>query len=294
MPCIKCMLLLLQLFFTCFRMVGSNRAYAESPIMFSPEGRILQLEAASAAVEKGSLILVVTTKGCQDVLLFFAKKKEMASKLQITSRNQLYHIDESRKDVELLLCATGWIPDAGPVERLTELICLDYLEKFNMAIPSGILASSLGISIHDALKKGARPLGASFLLVGVDVDYGIDGIKSYIGVHSLLPDGSSEHLYAGAIGSKSEELVETLSSFYDNDECVDIKKAWGIIKTCVFDEFNVPILSSQMKSISDNEMIDIENDYIFEAMEGRLVDLRGKLSWTMYDHNQVLDLINKA
>ena len=138
-------------------------------------------------------------------------------------------------------------------------------------------------------------MGASFLLVGVEMDYGIDEVKSYIGVHSLLPDGSSEHLYAGAIGSKSEELIESLSSFYDNDECANIEKAWGIIKTCVFDKFNMQSLSSQLKSKSDNVMTINEDvcDYIFEAMEGRLVDFEGKLSWTVYDHNQVVDLINK-
>ena len=38
----------------------------------------------------------------------------------------------------------------GPVQRLAERICLDYQEKFNIAIPSKILASSMGMSIHDA------------------------------------------------------------------------------------------------------------------------------------------------
>ena len=169
-----CILLLLQLCCMYFCVSGSSRAYAESPIMFSPDGRILQLDAANAAVEKGSLILVVTTKGCRDVLLFFVKKRDTVSKLQISSRDQLYRIDESRKNLELLLCATGWVSDAGvyskifayfllalfflifytlyegPVQRLADRVCLDYLEKFGIAIPSKILASSMGISIHDA------------------------------------------------------------------------------------------------------------------------------------------------
>ena len=103
---------------------SGSRAYAESPIIFSPDGRILQLDAASAAIERGSLMLVITTKNCQDVLLLFATKTDGSpSKLHMSSPNQLYRIDESRKDVELLLCATGWVPDSGMYYNYLQLLC---------------------------------------------------------------------------------------------------------------------------------------------------------------------------
>ena len=113
------------------------------------------------------------------------------------------------------------------------------------------------------LKKGARPLGASFFLVGVDVEYKEDGIRKYIGVHSLKPDGSSENIYAGAIGSKSVEVSNILSSCYDNEECVDMEKAWGIAKKCVYEQFHIQALSSQSSSQINNE-----NDYFLKYSPG--------------------------
>ena len=123
---LTCLILLLQLLFGVHYHSGgsasysNSRAYLESPIIFSPDGRILQLDAASAAVERGSLVLAVTTKSCQEVILLFAKKMDDISKLQVSSRNQLYHLHESRKGFELLLCATGWVPDAGNVQNLVD------------------------------------------------------------------------------------------------------------------------------------------------------------------------------
>lgn len=148
------------------------------------------------------------------------------------------------------------------------------------------------------MKKGARPLGASFFLVGVDVEYKEDGIRKYIGVHSLKPDGSSENIYAGAIGSKSVEVSNILSSCYDNEECVDMEKAWGIAKKCVYEQFHIQALSSQSSSQINNENENIEDkdtcNYVFEAIEGKFVHSDEKLTWTVLNHDQIVDLLHKV
>ena len=104
-------------------------------------------------------------------------------------------------------------------------------------------------------------------------------------------DGSTEHIYAGAMGCKSGEILNILSTHYDNDKCTDLQKAWGIIRECVYNQFEIKNELKLHNKKSGHNKEEHSCGYLFEAMEGRFIDLDGKLSWKMYDHDEILDLL---
>ena len=136
-------------------------------------------------------------------------------------------------------------------------------------------------------------MGAGFFLIGVDQDYRCADFRNRVGVHSLRSDGSNEHIYAGAMGMKSREVMEILSKCYSNEACIDAKHAWHIAKKCV-NGFKTQV---ELEGV-DRYKHDVEatDEYTFEGMEASFADesgLDGKLSWKRFDHQQVLQALGE-
>jgi len=97
------------------------------------------------------------------------------------------------------------------------------------------------------LKKGSRPLGAGFLLVGLEDSCDLQ-------VYSISPDGSSTCIQATALGARSKDVVEYLADTYSPEKVLDLSHAWSILRSCIDKVFS-----------KDSD------DYILEVLQGKFV-----------------------
>lgn len=177
--------------------------------MYSPDGRIIQIEYAMKAMNHGT----ITVAGCTKDKIIIISEKKIINKLQVT---------ESIKKNQILfenigLSFSGIKGDAKKIVEIAREICLNHFSLYheNMSL-IGLLKclSNLALQFSEEANKKilARPFGASILLGAVE-----DVPKLYI----LDPSGSYYNSEYVAIGSGNDTVNASLSISYNSNITFD-------------------------------------------------------------------------
>ena len=181
--------------------MSAQQGYDRAITVFSPDGRLYQVEYAIETVKRGSVALGIKTK---DGIIFAAD--ERPRKLQIIEEPQkLFKIDQ-----HIGVAAAGYIPDArGQVNDarfFSQSSKLVYDEPVNIETVTKHIADQCQQYTQYA---GARPIGVALIIGGID--------KNGNSLFLTDPSGTYVPYNAIAIGADSDKVTEYLIKNYKPD-----------------------------------------------------------------------------
>lgn len=224
------------------QVMGYDRAIT----MFSPDGRLLQVEYAKKAVSLGAMALGIAFK---DGVLLMADRHR-ADKLIIPESVEKI----SRVNVNTIITSAGYMPDARVLIKKARIRAQQHKITYGEDMDIESIARYIA-DIEQAYTQygGIRPFGISFLIAGVDVK----GAQVFM----LEPTGTYFRYKAKAIGMNSAEANKFLESNYkEGDMKTAIKLAIGAFKKALRKEFSVDRLETKyvtkegIKEISSSDL----------------------------------------
>jgi proteasome alpha subunit len=176
--------------------------YDRASTMFSPDGRLLQVEYAKKTVSQGTTAIGIV---CKDGVVVIADKRVTESLVVPSSVEKVFQIDD-----HIGSAAAGILSDGRMLIERARLIAQQNKVTYGTPIETITLVKEI-CDIKQSFTQfgGARPFGVSLLFIGAD-----DG-KSSLFVTD--PTGIFVEYKATAIGEAENEIKAMLTSQY-NDE----------------------------------------------------------------------------
>ena len=178
------------------------RAYDRAITIFSPEGRLYQVEYALELVKRGAPIVGISSK--EGVVL--AANVTPESRLEDTKYfHKIYQLDE-----HVGAAIAGLMSDARVLIGQSRVYCQSNRLLYDEPVDIEILTRRIGDQSQVYTQHaGVRPFGVSMIIAGVD--------KTGSRVFSADPSGSYRGYRATAVGRKSEEANKVLEEGYRQD-----------------------------------------------------------------------------
>lgn len=204
------------------QMMGYDRA----SIVFSPDGRLLQVEYAKKAVEQGTTAIGMT---CKDGAVLIADKRIVDKFIVPSSVEKVFQVDD-----HIAVTATGYLMDGRVLAEKAQIIAQQHKVTYDTNIDTLSLVKEIS-NMKQAFTQygGARPFGVSLLFIGVDDD----GPKLFL----TEPTGIYFEYVATAVGEGEAEAEEMLKKEYKEGISLDdsIKLGIKILKKVLGRDFDV-------------------------------------------------------
>ena len=222
---------------------GSRKssAYDRVSTMFSPDGRLYQVEYASKIVDQGTIAAaVVYDKG----VLFGADKKVTSNLIKPYSIEKIFKIDEHVGAI-----SSGLVGDARRLVQLARKEAQENMMYYEEKIQVETLVKKIsGIKQLFTQYAGMRPFGVSFIIGGVD--------ESGSRLFETEPSGALAEYYGIAIGKGKKEAMHVLEK--------------GFREGMPFDEATKLVLNALDKGLGEKEKLDINGlDFAFVEKGGK-------------------------
>ena len=186
-------------------MFPAASGYDRAITVFSPDGRLYQVEYAMETVRRGSLALGIKTNEGTIIAV-----DEKINKLQTSGLTQkIFQVD-----AHIGVAAAGYIPDARVQVDQARIIAQSNRLVYDQPIDVETLARKIADSSQQFTQfAGVRPFGVSLLICGVD--------RTGSHIWKTDPSGNYVAFNAIAIGSGSEKVIELLEKQYKEDISFD-------------------------------------------------------------------------
>ena len=185
-------------------MQGQNQqqAYDRGTTIFSPDGRLYQVEYAREAIKRGTTSVGVRTAGG---VVLVADKPVRSPLIEPSSVEKLHKIDD-----HVGIASAGHVADAHTlVEYAREQAQVNQL-RYGETIDVEPLTKAVTDHIQEFTQSGgARPFGVALLVGGVD-----DGTAR---LYETDPSGTPYEWKATAIGGQSDDVRDYLEDHYHED-----------------------------------------------------------------------------
>ena len=186
-------------------MLPAQQGYDRAITVFSPDGRLYQVEYAIETVRRGSVAVGIKTK--EGIVIAVEEKPR---KLQISETAQkIFQIDD-----HVGVAAAGYIPDARSQVDTARFFSQSNKLIYDEAVDVETIAKHLADQCQQFTQyAGVRPFGVALILGGVDSG----GSQLYL----TDPSGTYISYDAVAIGSGSDQVTEFLEKNYALDLSLD-------------------------------------------------------------------------
>ncbi|GJY73022.1 proteasome subunit alpha type-4 [Tanacetum coccineum] len=181
-----------------------SRRYDSRTTIFSPEGRLYQVEYAMEAIGNAGSAIGILSK---DGVVLVGEKKVTSKLLQTsTSTEKMYKIDDH------VACAVaGIMSDANILINTARVQAQRYTFSYQEPMPVEQLVQSLCDTKQGYTQFGGlRPFGVSFLFAGWDKNYGFQ-------LYMSDPSGNYGGWKAAAIGANNQAAQSMLKQDYKDD-----------------------------------------------------------------------------
>jgi len=172
-----------------------------TPTMYSPDGRIYQVEYAIETVKRGTLSIGVK---CKDGVLLAVEENPRA--LQVANVTQkIFQVDK-----HIGAAAAGYIPDARVQVDSARFFSQSNKLTYDEDVEVETVAKHLADQCHQFTQySGVRPYGVALIIAGVDLKGG--------SIYVTDPSGTFVSYAAVAIGAGSDEVTDFLEKNYKNE-----------------------------------------------------------------------------
>jgi len=224
-------------------------AYDRAITVFSPDGRLFQVEYALETVNRGSTILGII---CSEGVVLGAEEK-METKLQDPDFTlKLFEVDE-----HLGAAAVGLISDARILIDQARIYAQSNKLMYDEPIDVEIVTKRVGdIKQLYTQHAGVRPFGVSIIFGGVD--------KTGEKLFATHPSGSYRGYKAVAVGIGRETVENVLKEDYKED--MDLESGIKLAINCLLQSFKsrretprikvcvIPSATKKLRMLSDKEV----------------------------------------
>lgn len=176
----------------------ASRGYDMTPTMYSPDGRIYQVEYAIETVKRGTLAIGVCSK--EGVIMAVEEKPRTLQTANVTQK--IFQVD-----YHIGVAAAGYIPDARVQVDNARFFSQGNRMTYDESVEVATVAKHLADQAHQFTQYGGvRPNGVSMIIAGIDQK----GESIYV----TDPSGTYVQFAAVAIGAGSDEVNSFLEKHY--------------------------------------------------------------------------------
>lgn len=169
-------------------------AYDGNIVVFSPEGRLYQVEYAREAVRRGGTIIAIK---CNEGVALVADRRVETPLVDVTSIHKVFQIDE-----HLWIAIAGLTADGRALVDLARRVAQGNRVTYEEEVPVRVLTEQLTAHMQSVTHGGNRPYGAGLIITDGKEIYETDPSGTMIGVH------------ATAIGQGRAEAIEHMVKEY--------------------------------------------------------------------------------
>jgi len=186
-------------------MLPAQQGYDRAITVFSPDGRLYQVEYAIETVRRGTIAVGIKTK--EGIVIAVEEKPR---KLQISDVAQkIFQIDD-----HVGLAAAGYIPDARSQVDNARFFSQSNKLIYDEPVEVETIAKHLADQSQQFTQyAGVRPFGVSLIIGGV--------VNNNPELYLTDPSGTYISYEAIAIGSDSDKVTDFLEKTYTNDLSLD-------------------------------------------------------------------------
>lgn len=233
-----------------------SMGYDRAITIFSPDGRLYQVEYAVEAVKRGFTVIGIR---CVDGVILVAEKRMISPLLDDNTLEKIWKVDD-----HIGIGYAGLSPDARVLIEEARNICQIHRILYDEPMPVEALAMRISnIKQFYTLHAGARPFGVSFLIGGIDNGRPV--------LTWTDPGGSYAGCYAYALGSGEQTAKEILEKEYKKDITIEeaLKLLIKIMRRIIEGELTpdkleiavIPVKTGEFKKLNKEEIAEVLEKY---------------------------------
>jgi len=222
--------------------------YDRSITMFSPDGRLLQVEYAKKTVKQGSTAIGLV---CKDGVVLVADKRITSPLLVADSVEKMFRIDD-----HIAATAAGIISDARVLVDRAQVKAQQHAVTYDSKIDVlSIVKDMCDLKQICTQSAGLRPFGVSLLVGGVEED---GSMKLFV----TEPYGLYFQYRATVIGEGDTDIEPILQKKYKSSMSVDegLKLGLGLLKDFLKEEFSLDRVDAAYISLADKKFTKLNAD----------------------------------
>ncbi|KAL6048547.1 Proteasome subunit YC7alpha/Y8 (protease yscE subunit 7) [Balamuthia mandrillaris] len=207
---------------------STSAGYDRHITIFSPEGKLYQVEYAFKAI-KSSNLTSIGVRGA-DSCAVITQKKIPDKLIDPSSVSHLFRITD-----KIGCVMTGMLPDARAQVQRARMEAAEFEYKYGYDMPVSTLAKRMA-DIAQVFTQHAymRPLGVAMILIGIDDEWGPQ-------LYKCDPAGSYMGYKACCAGQKEQEATNFLEKKFKNNPQLDqdktVKMAINALQTVLGEDF---------------------------------------------------------
>src|SRR3989344_5812450 len=226
------------------QMSNQMMGYDRTQSMFSPDGRLLQIEYAKKTVRQGTTALGMV---CKDGVILISDKRIISKLVVSKSIEKLFQIDE-----HIGAAVSGLVSDGRILFERAQIKAQQHKVTYDEPIDIQSLVKNI-CNVKQAYSQygGARPFGVSLLFAGIDED----GAKLF----ATEPSGIFFQYNAAAIGEGETEIMDALEKEYKDNLTMEqgFALAISIFKKVLQKEFDINRFCASYIALKDKKYVAI-------------------------------------
>ncbi len=225
------------------QLMGYDRAIT----MFSPDGRLLQVEYAKKTVRQGSTAIGMV---CSDGILLIADKRIVDKLVIPESVEKIFQIDD-----HIAATASGILSDARVLIERAQVKAQQHKVTYDTPIDSvSVVKDICALKQICTQSGGLRPFGVSVIVAGIDTD----GPKLF----ETDPTGIYFQFRATVIGEGEAEIEEILGQEYSEKLTIEegLKLGIAALNKVLDKNFSVDRVDAAYITIAERKFVKVKKD----------------------------------
>jgi proteasome alpha subunit len=225
------------------QLMGYDRAIT----MFSPDGRLLQVEYAKKTVRQGSTAIGMV---CADGVLLVSDKRIIDKLVIPESVEKIFQIDD-----HIAATASGILSDARVLIERAQVKAQQHKVTYDTPIDTVTVVKDICALKQICTQSGGlRPFGVSIILAGIDSE----GPKLF----ETDPTGIYFQFRATVIGEGETEIEEVLDKEFNDKMTIEegLKLAVDALNRILDKNFNVDRVDAAYITTADKKFVKVKKD----------------------------------
>jgi len=244
-------------------MLPAQQGYDRAITVFSPDGRLYQVEYAMETVRRGTIAVGVK---CKDGIVIAVEEKPRKLQISVIAQ-KIFQIDD-----HVGVAAAGYIPDARSQVDNARFFSQSNKMIYDEPVEVETIAKHLADQCQQFTQyAGVRPFGVALILGGV--------VNKTPQLYLTDPSGTYISYDAIAIGANSDQVTDFLEKTYKNDLSLDdasVLAAAGIYLSSEDKEGTTHIRMAQIKTETG----------LYEIISDEMIVNYAKTAKEKYPHDQ--------